>query len=375
MKLIKRDGPIWRQVLPKKGYKLNSEAGCSQRFDHNSKPNIFFQETCQAFSKAKQSMGGTIDRYYMLGGFLVCLRFAGPALVPIITPALAHLETTPAPDPGLTIYLWDSASTGVNTPPPPWTEDDYLEFGLIDGYNNARIKTLYQFALHTIDLDQNLAIYWISDAKNAPYYHTITPLRTIFHWWLNKHQRYIVHAAAVGLPECGVLVTGKGGAGKSTTALSCVDSGLKYVGDENSLITISPEPYAHSLYCSGTLEVEDVDKFPLLRPSLSNITRLHAEKALYLLFTEFQDNLSAGFPIKAVFVPKVSGKYDTSIEKRSAVQTLMALAPGSLFQLPGAGRESFQAMADLIKQVPCYTLDLGTDLSQIPVVIERFLRS
>lgn len=319
-------------------------------------------------------MGGAIDRYYRIGGFLVRLSFAGPALIPIITPALAHLETTPEPDPGLTINLWDSVSTGVKTPPPPWTEDDYLEFGLINGYNNKRIKTLYQFALHTIDLDQNLAIYWISDAKNVPYYHIITPLRTIFHWWLNKHQRYIVHAAAVGLPAGGVLLTGIGGAGKSTTALSCIDSGLKYIGDENCLISIEQNPYAYSLYCSGTLEAEDEPKFPFLRHSLSNITRLHTEKAFYLLNDEFKNSMINGFPIKAVFVPRITENNDTSIQERSAAQTLLALAPGSLFQLPGAGGGYFHAMADLLKQVPCYTLELGTDLPQIPVVIERFLR-
>ena len=354
---------------------MKVEAIDSQINGQNSKPRIFFQEISQAFSKAIQAMGETIDRYYMLGGFLVHLRFAGPALVPIITPALAHLETKPTPDPDLTINLADSASMEVKIPSPPWTEDDYLEFGLINGFNTGRIKTLFQDALHIIDLDQDEAIYWISDAKNVPYYHTITPLRIILHWWLNKHQRYIVHAAAVGLPEGGVLVTGRAGAGKSTAALSCVNSGLKYVGDENCFISVVPKPFAHSLYSSGTLEAEDVNKIPSLRSSLSNENRLHIEKAVYLLYDEYQNDLSVGFPIKAVFVPRVSGNRDTSILQRSVAQTLLALAPGSLFQLPGAGRNSFQAMAELLRQVPCFTLELGTDLPQIPVVIERFLRN
>ncbi|NOY98883.1 MAG: serine kinase [Chloroflexi bacterium] len=340
----------------------------------NSDPAVFFQEVCQVFLDAEQAVGGASDRFYTLGGFIFRLRFAGPALMPTITPALAHLETAPVPDPALTVYLWDSASTGAKMPLPPWSADDYLEFGLVDGFNSERIKTLHQSALHMIDLECNEAVYWISDARKTPHHHAITPLRTIFHWWLNRHQRFIVHAAAVGMPGGGVLVTGRGGAGKSTTALSCIGSGLKYAGDENCIISIAPEPYVYSLYSSGTLESEDVGKIPSLSSSLSNANRLHAEKAVYHLFEEHRRDLSIGFPVRAVFVPEVSGKRETSIRRRSSAQTLVALAPGSLFQLPGAGEESFRAMADLVRKVPCYTLALGTDLSRIPMVIERFLR-
>jgi len=341
----------------------------------NPESALFFQNVYQAFSDAEQSTGATLDRYYMIGGFTVRLRFAGSSLIPIITPPLAHLSIEPVSEPSLTICLSDSSSTKITLPPIPWDNADYLQFGLINGFNSKDIKILHNRALHIIDLSQNIAIYWISDTGSAPYYHSITPLRTILHWWLHKHRQFIIHAAAVGLSDRGVLITGKGGAGKSTTALSCIVNGLKYVGDENCIISNSPEPYAHSLYSSGTLEAEDVDRIPQLYSSLINADRLDVEKAVYYLFNKYQDNLSHGFPVKAVLVPKVSGTNDTIIRKLSAAQTLVALAPGSLFQLPGAGGESFHAMAKLLKQVPCYTLELGTDLYQIPVEIKKFLES
>jgi len=341
----------------------------------NLKPDHFFLEVYLAFLRAEEALDGSIDRFYMLGGFIVCLRFAGPALISIITPALAHLEIAATPNPALTICLWDSASTKIEMPSsPPWSKDDYLEFGLINGYNTEKIKTLYQDTLNMIDLNQNRAIYWIADARNVPYYHSITPLRTIFNWWINQSQQFIVHAAAVGLAEGGVLITGKGGAGKSTSALSCIDSGLKYLSDENCIISITSKPYVHSLYCTGTLEAKDADKFPYLKSSLTNENMLYIQKAVYLLNDEYQNKLIDGFPIRAVLVPRVSGKYDTSIIKLSSAQTLIAMAPGSLFQLPGGDRKSFRAMADLLRQVPSYALELGTDLAQIPNVIERFLR-
>ncbi len=343
----------------------------SQKVD----PAAFFSTGRLTFTRAALSFGGPTDFYYNLGGYTIRLRFAGAALIPLITPALAHLEQAPVPEPALTVFLWDSRSTHTHMPSPPWKEEDYREFGLIRGFNNDRIKTVHQSALHMIDLDRNEAIYWIPDARQVPHFHTITPLRTIFHWWLSTRQRYIVHAAAVGIPEAGVLITGKGGAGKSTTALSCITAGLQYVGDENCIITYPPEPYVFSIYSSGTLEPQDVDKIPALKASLTNPEKLHEQKAVYQLFRDYQAHISQGFPVKAVFVPKVTGKRETTVTKRSAAQTLMALAPGSIFQLPGAGKQTLHAMAALLRSVPCFTLELGTNLSQIPVVIEYFLRN
>ncbi len=170
------------------------------------------------------------------------------------------------------------------------------------------------------------------------------------------------------------MITAKGGAGKSTTALSCIGSEIKFAGDENCLISLKPNPYVHSLYCSGTLESDDIDKIPILRPYLSNASHLRMQKAIYMLFDDQNDDLINGFPIKAVFVPQVTGRKHTIIEMRSAGQTLIALGPGSILQLPGSGHEALHAMTELLMQVPCYTLELGTNLHEIPIIIEEFIR-
>jgi len=338
-------------------------------------PEEFFQEIRQVFTTAEQAMGGAIDRYYILGGFSIRLRFAGPALISSLTPALSHLQTNPVSHPDLTIYLWDSKSTGIKMARPTWTIDDYLQFGLINGFNTEQFKTQFMNALYMVDLRMGKAAYWIPDAKNVPYYRTITPLRTIFNWWFNEHQRFILHAASLGLPEGGVVITNKAGSGKSTTALSCIGSAIKYAGDENCLISLDPEPYAYSLYCSGTLEAEDIDRIPRLTPYLSNVSRLNIEKAIYLFNNDYQAYMIKGFPIIAILIPRVSGKVDTMIRKKPVSQPLLALAPGSLFQLPGVGGEYLGSLAELIKRVPCYSLELGTQINQIPHVIERFIRS
>ncbi len=343
----------------------------------DSKPATFFHQVYQAFETANGSAGGPIDRVYQIGGFAVRLRFAGPALVPLITPALEHLRAENDLAPALTICLWDSASTGTDMPPAPWKLDDYVARGEIWGFNNERFNTVFQpdvSILNMLDSERNLAIYWVRDHCRFRYYETASPLRTLLYWWMRRHGRQMVHAAAIGNVHGGVLVVGKGGAGKSTTSLACLDAGWFYAGDNYVLLSQESEPFAYSLYNSSALHVANLrQRFPHLVSQVSNAGRLDAEKALLFVHQGYPDSLADRIRIKAILLPQVIGQRMTRISAISPAQSLISLAPSSIFVLPDAGREDFQSMAHLVKQVPSYRLELGTDLSQIPRTIEALL--
>lgn len=193
----------------------------------NMTQHAFFDSVYEAYERAESAVGGAVDYYYLIAGFLIRLRFAGAALVPYIAPALAHLKTEPAPDPALTICLWDSASTNTKMPPPPWKIEAYREGGEVHGqlihHFNERIHTVLQLntsAFNILDSSKDLAIYWIAAPDQIPFNESAAPLRTIFHMWMNKRGIQLVHGGAVGIPTGGVLITGKGETGKSSTALA-----------------------------------------------------------------------------------------------------------------------------------------------------------
>jgi hypothetical protein len=52
---------------------------------------------------------------------------------------------------------------------------------------------------------------------------------------------------------------------------------------------------------------------------------------------------------------------------------LAALAPSTIFQLPGSGRQSLRNIAELVQRVPCYSLRLGRDLAGVAETIRRFI--
>ena len=49
------------------------------------------------------------------------------------------------------------------------------------------------------------------------------------------------------------------------------------------------------------------------------------------------------------------------------------MAPSTLFQLPGSGHRTFSLMADFVRRVPAFHLDLGADRRAVAGVIRNFL--
>jgi hypothetical protein len=171
-----------------------------------------------------------------------------------------------------------------------------------------------------------------------------------------------------------VLLVGKGGSGKSTSALSCLQSELSYAADDYCLLDMrGTEPRAHSIYNSAKLAAGHIKTFPHLLPLVSNPQHLDTAKAVIYLNDHHPEKLSTGFPVKAIFIPRVTGKVDTTITPASHVDGLRALAPSTLFQLSGSSAQNFALMANFSRRTPSYFLNAGTDLRQIPAVIQDFL--
>lgn len=129
----------------------------------------------------------------------------------------------------------------------------------------------------------------------------------------------------------------------------------------------------YSLYSSAKLDPGHIQHLPQLAPLVSNRKELPNEKALIFLQEHCPERLSEGFPVRAIVLPRVTGRPDTRYRAASPAACLTALAPSTVFQLAGAGSEVFRYLSAFVRQVPSYVLDLGTDLSGIPDVVLSLL--
>jgi hypothetical protein len=287
-------------------------------------------------------------------------------MVPRLTPAFAHLSAKGSPGPTLTIRVWDADSTGSPPPPIPSAavrESTSPRFV----YRSGDVRGIAQpveGSYSLFDPGSGEALYWVTDARSVPYYETAAPVRHILSWWGAANDRPLVHAGAVGTVNGGVLLVGRGGSGKSTTALSCLGSGLRYVGDDYVLAEPGPRPVAHALYGTGKLQPDNLHRLPDLRPAISNLDRLPEEKAVVFVAEHFPDRIASSLPIRAVLVPRLDGRGPPRIVPASPATALAAVAPSTILQLPGTGQESMDAMARLLERIPAYSISLSENLAE-----------
>src|SRR3990172_5231691 len=94
------DLPVDPERLARKPHETTVSAG--------TRLSSSFDVLTDAFDRAARAASEIVEHTYNLAGFCIRLRFAGPGLVPKMTPAFAHLAAASPAAPDLTICLWDS---------------------------------------------------------------------------------------------------------------------------------------------------------------------------------------------------------------------------------------------------------------------------
>lgn len=341
----------------------------------DSRTESFFTDAASAFRRAAER-AGTQTSSFRVCDRIVELKFAGRALVPVFTPALAHLEIPPGSLADLTIHLWEFGETGSPLPSPPWDVQAPMRRGEVEGFNDGTRYTIYHpdgGLVFMYDAARGQAYLAASDHRLIPVYERAASLRPILFPWLAAQNIQYAHAAAVGLESGGALLVGNGGAGKSTTALACLDSELFYVGDDYCAIRVDENPGVYSLYNSGKASAATIERLKFLESHIRYWDRGGSEKAIFFLHETMPAKLRSHFPLRAILIPRVTGEPFTRISRASAHDALLALAPSTISQLPTADGAVLRRLAALVQSIPCWNLALGTDMKQIPQVIVQLL--
>jgi len=337
----------------------------------------FFNACIQQFRLAAET-AGEVRMYYNIAGAVVCLNFAGNALIPYLTPAIRHLAVAPAEHPDAVINVWDTQSTSLDMFPPPCTRADFTDRGDIWGFTSKRIKTAFhwsEFSVNVMDMETSTGVYWVKNPKAFPYWVYSSPLRTQFHWLMQKHGCQLIHAAAVGTRDGAVLIPGKGGSGKSTTALRCLDSGFFYLGDDYVVVKNGPAPVVFSLYCTAKIYTDELPGFPSLQPLAQDTPGEKQEKAVLFLHPALENRIKTEMPLKAILAPEIINQNDTTISPVLFWPVLRAMSFTTMSQLPGVGPHTHDYLKELTTQLPCFTIGLGSEPAKITGVISDLLSS
>jgi hypothetical protein len=354
----------------------------------------YFEQLRRRFELAADAVGGAEELDLEMAGLRLRLRCAGEPLRAALLPPFRHLAAAGEGAPDLTISLFDTASTGVQAPPPAWEPLEAAPgTNPVARLRSQRFSVLAAArsgALTAAEPAAGEAIFHLPDAARIASIERAAPLRDALQLLMAPRGRSMTHAGAVGRGGRGVLLVGRGGSGKSTLALSCALAGMEIVADDYVLLESGESPVAHAMQSTAKLTEDSAARLGLdadlidragFEPTLEG-----PAKALVDIRTLAPGGLSRQLQIRAIVAPTVSPSQPTYIAGRdrlgevepemraiSAARGLRALAPSTIVQSGFAGGDALSVLADLVRRVPSFALELSPEPAANAAAINRLV--
>ncbi|MDG2383308.1 MAG: hypothetical protein P8N76_16680 [Pirellulaceae bacterium] len=316
---------------------------------------------------------------FLLGHYTIELRSFTANFHQRVLTAFCHLPilTSPFPDnrnkADLTISFWDDETTAWSTPELNSSDQKPGRVVFHDGDTRfawdctSRSWMIYDGA--------NRQGYWRTPSLSTIAAHEFAaPFRTIFHWWSSDLDMQLVHAAAIGRNDGGILLVGRGGSGKSTTALSVLGSSqLGFAGDDYCLVSVSQNPEVTSLYGTGKGDADSASRIPHLQRSFhQSDLRVDGKSVVYPALI-CPESMIVKMPLRAVVTPVISLRTQAQLSPIGKIAALRSLAPSTLLQMPGERSKAMVRLTDLVKALPCFELQLTDNPADCHDAIDTLL--
>lgn len=331
-------------------------------------PQSSYEDRYDAFiddvlSFARERAGhATTHAQYRFGPLAIDLQVEGEHLARRLTMAIRHARVDSREDGGDTVKVIAIDGEVAGRIPPAWnlpTSDRRHLERLHIGADGQRLLHHNPDTTNWTVLDrrQRLAVTWTASADRLPDWEDSFPLRTILHWMSSAHSCCLAHAAVVERDGHAVLLTGRGGSGKSTTTVAALYSGMRTCGDD--FVMVDPVlKSAHTLYDTLKLDETSLDWFGDLKPRVANPSRAADQKARVHLTDVMPDRLLQATPLRAVIQPVITDDASPSLRRVDRGVVLRALAPTTLFLLRGEESLLADKLGALVRGLPTWQLRL-----------------
>jgi hypothetical protein len=341
--------------------------------------DLGFKIMRETFAQAKRLHPHAFrESTYVLAGQPVRMRIVGLKFAASMHLPFAHLcaEGAHLPVSGLTVELWDQSETNVSCQIGLTRDDLDLHPNLKHSADGGYASYQLQHSLVCLDRGSGFMVGYTSNAEELSLYERGRPLHVPLSLWHKSRDMPLVHAGLVSKNRRGLLLAGPGGSGKSTSAITCACAGFSYLSDDLIGLQLSPEGdfVGHSLYNSTFVEPDHLKRFALFDRHAITGRYPFEKKRLVLLSQIASLKFERSCRIEAIVLPRVLHAPTSRLRPTSKGEALLALAPSSL--LVGersCGLEGFDKLSRLVQQVPCYRLELGGALDEIPRVLEGLL--
>jgi len=331
----------------------------------------YFMRVVEPALKITQINIDPIIKTYQVATKKVSIYFYGQDVFDILSQAFGHHKIIPNDDYDIIIHAWDSRYNNKYMIP-PWDEPGFNKDYKIEDENFLGVYLGGEESLNFYDKEKRIGYFYTNDVRQLPDWIYGAPFRTILHWFFNESDIHLIHGAVIGQHNKSILLTARSGSGKSTTALSCILSGMDYLSDDYIAIQQNSSVEAHSLYQSAKITRDGVNRFPEFNQIIRNKNFQENEKAVLFLSDIFPSQVVSHSSIVAIFIPRIVPD-KTRLSKANKIEAMLAIAPTTMLQLPLAETNKLKIFKSILNNIPCYFLDVGPDIRNTPNIIKDFL--
>lgn len=296
----------------------------------------------------------------------VLIHLATQALFDYVAPAFEWHPEIDAEKPDIEIFVFEN-NAGVEL---PWKKDDFLEGNRIRGLEQGDLLATYDLKysnLSMFDRKTSTGLFIVDSAALMPEWEFGAPLRNVLTWALASRGVYLVHTAAVGIAGKGILISGPGGSGKSTTTALATQNGFETTGDDYCAISVNDVPKAHAVYGLLKLVPENFGTSTALEKTNSQVRS--DGKVHFKLGSLMVPEIDLG----AIVFPQVSESTNkpTLLSQRDTFLRLMA---SSISQLAIPDEGLFRTLTQMANKTPAYKWEIGPDTNRLMNNLRKLCR-
>lgn len=197
--------------------------------------------------------------------------------------------------------------------------------------------------------------------------HSMAPT---FSRWALRNGYLLLHSACVGMEGKGVMISARGGGGKSTLAVSCLLDGFDFVSDDYILVNQKGPMFAKPLYKIIGL---NQDMAAILKPDMP-IVRTEPRRGNKLYLDAGGYEIKKELPVQAVIYPNPC-KAETPLLRRTSPGPVLTKVMETSARNMRVFRETepYRLMAARLKDLPVYEFLLTEDLNKNREYLKEFI--
>jgi len=322
----------------------------------------------------------TPPRFHRIGPLSIALHASDERMLTFAGGALEHARCDGPGTFHIRIAAIDAGRLGLPRPPAiPGTEHLRPPMDEVNLRAGGRITAIHQAgacAWESYDPATRTGLLLAADAAEIAPWEWASPLKRLIAWATRDEAFGLLHCAVIGDARGGVILAGTTGVGKSTTAAAALLAGMSSAGDDLAMVSWDARDgvVAHAAFDSVKLSEDTLRLVGAVAPSSARPTGPGVAKYILRLSELGTGRLSPVVPLRAILLPRLAGGARSVIGPGSRAAALRALGPVSGFVMRVTPDASFALAARLVRDLPCFSLDLCDNPAEAADRIATFIQ-